>query len=83
MCGAVLGMGKVNSSASMQAILLNPKFDFSKAYYVISGVAGTPPGRGTIGEVNWATRLVLRPRPSVGAGGKKIRRADIHAAQGL
>ena len=31
-CGAVLGMGKVNSSSSMQAILLNPNFDFSKAY---------------------------------------------------
>ena len=57
-CGAVLGMGKVNSSSSMQAILLNPAFDFSKAYYVISGVAGTPPSRGTIGEVNWATWLV-------------------------
>jgi purine nucleoside permease len=24
-CGAVLGMGKVNSSASMQAILLDPQ----------------------------------------------------------
>lgn len=57
-CGAVLGMGKVNSSSSMQAILTSPKFDFSKAYYVISGVAGTPPSRGTIGEVNWATWLV-------------------------
>src|SRR5262245_37567054 len=57
-CGSVLGMGKVNSSSSMQAILLNPNFDFSHAYYVISGVAGTPPSRGTIGEVNWATWLV-------------------------
>ncbi|WP_269758967.1 hypothetical protein [Variovorax sp. E3] len=57
-CGAVLGMGKVNSSASMQAILLNPQLDFSQAYYVISGVAGTPPSRGTIGEVNWGTWLV-------------------------
>jgi purine nucleoside permease len=57
-CGAVLGMGKVNSSASMQAILLNPAFDFSRAYYVLSGVAGTPPSRGTIGDVSWATWLV-------------------------
>jgi purine nucleoside permease len=57
-CGSVLGMGKVNSSASMQAILLNPKLDFSKAYYVLSGVSGTPPSRGTIGEVDWATWLV-------------------------
>jgi purine nucleoside permease len=57
-CGAVLGMGKVNSSASMQAILLNPQFDFSQAYYMLTGVAGTPPSRGTIGEVSWATWLV-------------------------
>jgi purine nucleoside permease len=57
-CGAVLGMGKVNSSSSMQAILLNPQFDFSQSYYVISGVAGTPPSRGTIGEVSWATWVV-------------------------
>lgn len=57
-CGSVLGMGKVNSSASMQAILLNPRFDFSEAYYVLSGVAGTPPSRGTIADVSWATWLV-------------------------
>jgi purine nucleoside permease len=57
-CGSVLGMGKVSSSASMQAILLNPAFDFSQAYYILSGVAGTPPSRGTIGAVSWATWLV-------------------------
>ncbi len=57
-CGSVLGMGKVSSSASMQAILLNPQLDLSQAYFIISGVAGTPPSRGTIGEVNWATWVV-------------------------
>jgi len=57
-CGSVLGMGKVSSSASMQAILLDPDLDFSQAYFIISGVAGTPPARGTIGEVNWGSWLV-------------------------
>lgn len=57
-CGSVLGMGKVNSSASVQAIVLNPQFNFSLAYYVISGVAGTPPSRGTIGDVTWGSWLV-------------------------
>jgi purine nucleoside permease len=57
-CGAVLGMGKVASSSSMQAILLNPALDFSQAYFILSGVAGTPPSRGTIGDVVWATWLV-------------------------
>jgi purine nucleoside permease len=57
-CGSILGMGKVASSSSMQAILLNPQLDFSQAYYILSGVGGTPPSRGTIGEVVWATWLV-------------------------
>lgn len=57
-CGSVLGMGKVSSSASMQAILLNPAFDFSQTYFILTGVAGTPPSRGTIGDVNWATWLI-------------------------
>lgn len=57
-CGSVLGMGKVSSSASMQAILLNSNFDFSRSYYVLSGVSGTPPQRGTVGEVSWGTWLV-------------------------
>jgi purine nucleoside permease len=57
-CGAVLGMGKVRSSSAMQAILLDPRFDFSNAYFILAGVAGTPPSRGTIGEVFWSTWLV-------------------------
>jgi len=57
-CGSVLGMGKVASSSSMQAILLDPRYDFSDAYFVLSGVAGTPPSKGTIGMVSWATWLV-------------------------
>src|ERR1700733_5973836 len=57
-CGAILGMGKVASSSSMQAILLNPQLDFSQAYYILSGVGGTPPSRGTIGEGGWGPGLV-------------------------
>ncbi|MFA3791182.1 purine nucleoside permease [Aliiglaciecola sp. SL4] len=57
-CGSVLGMGKVASSASMQAILLSPQFNFTNAYYILSGVGGTPPSKGTIGDVSWATWLI-------------------------
>ncbi len=57
-CGSVLGMGKVNASASIQAILLNPDYDFSNAYYLITGVAGTPPSKGTIGDVVWGSWLI-------------------------
>ncbi len=57
-CGSVLGMGKVASSSSVQAIILNPQFDMSEAYSIVSGVAGTPPEHGTIADVSWATWLV-------------------------
>ena len=57
-CGGVLGMGKVASSASMQAILLNNKFDFSVSYFILSGVGGTPPSKGTIGDVTWGSWLI-------------------------
>ncbi|MEP1383272.1 MAG: purine nucleoside permease [Paraglaciecola sp.] len=57
-CGAVLGMGKVASSASMQAILLNSNFNFDKTYFVLSGVGGTPPNKGTIADVTWGSWLV-------------------------
>lgn len=57
-CGSVLGMGKVGSSASIQAITLSPKFDFTNSYFILSGVAGTPPNKGTIGDVSWGSWLV-------------------------
>lgn len=57
-CGAVLGMGKVASSASMQAILLNQQFDFLSSYFILSGVGGTPPSKGTIGDVTWGSWLI-------------------------
>lgn len=57
-CGAVLGMGKVASSSSMQAILLNSHFDFDTAYFVLSGVGGTPPNKGTIADVTWGSWLI-------------------------
>lgn len=57
-CGGVLGMGKVASSASMQAILLNDKFDFTNSYFMLTGVGGTPPSKGTIGDVTWGSWLI-------------------------
>ncbi|MDO6558558.1 purine-nucleoside phosphorylase [Paraglaciecola chathamensis] len=57
-CGSVLGMGKVASSSSMQAIILNSQFDFSQSYFMISGVGGIPPSQGTIADVNWGSWLI-------------------------
>ncbi|MDR2709886.1 MAG: purine nucleoside permease [Burkholderiales bacterium] len=57
-CGAVLSIGKVRSAIAMQAILLDSRFDFSEAYFLITGAAGAPPSRATIGSVIWGTWLI-------------------------
>jgi purine nucleoside permease len=50
-CIATLGEGKSNAAASMTSILENPQLDFSKAHFLISGIAGINPNEGTLGSV--------------------------------
>lgn len=57
-CGTVIGVGKSNAATSVAAVLLDPRFDFSKAYFITSGCAGTPPSIGTLGAVFWADWVV-------------------------
>ncbi|MCL2009834.1 MAG: purine nucleoside permease [Synergistaceae bacterium] len=49
--GTVTGMGKARSAATLMAILKDPRFDFSKTYFVVSGCSGVSPERGTLGDV--------------------------------
>ena len=49
--GTITGMGKARSAASLMAILKDPRFDFSKTYFMVSGCAGVSPERGTLGDV--------------------------------
>ncbi len=56
--GAIAGMGKAQASASLTTILLDPRFDFSDAYIIISGCSGMSPERGTLGDVVIADELV-------------------------
>ena len=56
--GTVIGVGKSEAAASVTAVLLDPRFDFSEAYFITSGCAGTPPSVGTLGAVFWADWVV-------------------------
>ena len=47
----VTGMGKVNSSNSVTAILSDDRFDFSDAYFLSTGCCGTATGNTTMGDV--------------------------------
>ncbi len=54
----VTGMGKVNTSLSLQAILLDSRFDFSNAYVISTGCAGSALEYGVMGDVFLITAAV-------------------------
>ena len=55
--GVVLGeFGRARTS--MAALLLDPRFDFSKTYWVVAGIAGVDPAAGSIGSAAWSDWVV-------------------------
>ena len=58
--GVVTGSGSINSAASIMALGLDPRFDLTKAYWVVSGIAGINPNEGSVGSAAWATWVVDR-----------------------
>ena len=57
-CVMIVGMGHANVAASTTALTLDPRFDLRKTYFLIAGIAGIDPARGTIGTATWARYLV-------------------------
>ncbi len=49
--GTVTGMGKARAATTLTAILSDPRFDFSNTFFMVSGCAGGPPSRTTLGSV--------------------------------
>jgi purine nucleoside permease len=56
--GMVSGMSLVNSSASMMALGLDPRFDLTHAYFIINGIAGVDPNQASVGSAAWANYVV-------------------------
>lgn len=54
----VTGMGKVNSALSLQAVLMDDRFDFSNAYILSTGCAGSAVEYGVMGDVFVITAAV-------------------------
>jgi purine nucleoside permease len=57
-CLLLAGMGHANVAASTMAVTLDPRFDLSRTYFLIAGIAGIDPARGTTGSAAWARYLV-------------------------
>jgi purine nucleoside permease len=56
--GIITGMGTANAAASVTALGLDPRFDLSKAYWLVAGISGFDPHAASLGSVAWADYLV-------------------------
>jgi len=54
----VTGEGTAKSATSVMALGLDPRFDFSEAYWLVAGIGGIDPDRGTVGSAVWADYVV-------------------------
>jgi purine nucleoside permease len=54
----VTGQGTAHAAATIMALGLDPRFDFSHAYWLIAGIAGGNPDRMSLGSAAWARWVV-------------------------
>jgi purine nucleoside permease len=54
----VTGQGTAHAAATTMALGLDPRFDFSHAYWLIAGIAGGSPERVSLGSAVWANWVV-------------------------
>jgi purine nucleoside permease len=54
----VTGVGTARSSAAVMALGMDPRFDLTKSYWVVAGIAGFDPEDASIGSAAWAEYLV-------------------------
>lgn len=57
-CQMTTGMGHANAAASIMAVTFSRQFDLRKTYFIVAGIAGIDPARGTIGSAAWARYAV-------------------------
>jgi purine nucleoside permease len=56
--GMVTGVGKSHAAASIMALGMDPRFDLTKAYWILAGIAGIDPAKGSAGSAAWASYVV-------------------------
>jgi purine nucleoside permease len=54
----VTGAGTAKAAASVMALGMDPRFDLSKSYWLVAGIAGFDPADASIGSAAWAEYLV-------------------------
>ena len=56
--GVVTGVGTARAAATIMALGMDPRFDLSKAYWVVAGIAGIDPEDASLGSAAWAEWIV-------------------------
>lgn len=56
--GMLTGVGTAKAAASMMALGLDPRFDLSKAYWIVAGIGGGDPADVSLGSAVWADYVV-------------------------
>ena len=56
--GMVTGVGTAKAAASIMALGLDPRFDLSKAYWIVAGIGGGDPNDVSAGSAVWADHIV-------------------------
>jgi|SRR5579862_2284938 len=56
--GVVTGVGTAKAAATIMALGLDPRFDLSKAYWLVAGIAGVNPNAASLGSAAWAEWVV-------------------------
>ncbi len=52
------GMGATNAASTVMALGCDPRFDLSKTYWIVAGIAGVDPLDASIGSAAWARYVV-------------------------
>ena len=56
--GIVTGVGNTKAGISITALGLDPRFDLSKAYWLVAGISGIDPADAPTGSAAWAEWLI-------------------------
>jgi purine nucleoside permease len=56
--GVLAGVGTARAASSIMALGLDPRFDFSKTYWMVAGISGGDPEDASLGSAVWAEWVV-------------------------
>jgi len=54
LCLVTTDMGYANAASSIAALVQGGRFDLTTTYFLIAGIAGVDPAKGTLGSAHWA-----------------------------